>query len=172
MPRRGTFALATFALVAFAGTAGAQRASLAVGVANPVGDFASTAGSGLDIAFQVRTEPMIGPLALRLELGYDFFSGRNGNPGSVFSGQGISVLGDVGSIFYWAVGPGHYDSTIKTEILGHGVTEQGNYFGVQAAVGVNIPVFSWDGFIEVGGTKLFSPNPTISYVPVRFGMRL
>lgn len=172
MFRRGSVALATIALLACAGSAGAQRASLAVGVASPVGDFASSASSGFDVAFQVRTEPIIGPLPLRIELGYDFFSGKNGTASTAVAAQGISVLGDLGSVFYWAAGPGYYESTVKTQILGHNVTEQRSFLGAQAAVGANFPVFRLDWFVEVGAMKLFSPNPTISYVPLRFGIRL
>ena len=60
MSRRGTFTLAAAALFALAGTARAQRASIAVGAATPVGALANTAGTGFDIQLQVRTEPMIG----------------------------------------------------------------------------------------------------------------
>lgn len=172
MSRRATFTLAAIALLASAGTARAQRASLAVGVAAPVGSFANTASNGLDVALQVRTEPMIGPLALRIELGYDFFQGKDETARTTIAAQGISVLGDIGSMFYWAAGPGYYESTVKTQILGHEVSEYNSFFGAQAALGMNFPVFGLDGFVEVGAMKLFSPNPAISYVPFRFGMRL
>jgi hypothetical protein len=81
-------------------------------------------------------------------------------------------MDDLGSMFYWAAGPGYYQSSVKTQISGHNVTEQRSYFGAQAALGVNIPVFRWEGFLEVSAAKLFAPGPTIMYVPLRFGMRL
>ena len=62
-------------------------------------------------------------------------------------------------MFYWVVGPGYYQSTVKTQISGHNVSEQRSYFGAQAALGVNIPVFRWEGFLEVSAAKLFSPGP-------------
>jgi hypothetical protein len=172
MTRHGTFALATFALFAFSGSARAQRASLAAGAAVPAGDYTNSAGSGLDVAFQVRTEPMIGPLPLRVEIGYDHFSGKGAVGNTTISTEAVSVMGDFGSTFYWAAGPGYYQSTAKTQISGHNVNDQRSYFGAQAAIGMNIPVFRWDGFLEVSGVKLFSPGPSIVYVPLRFGIRL
>src|ERR1019366_9845110 len=79
MTRRGTLALAATALFAFAGAARAQHASLAVGAAAPIGDFSSSAGAGLDVDLQARTEPMIGPLSLRIDIGYEFFRGKDVN---------------------------------------------------------------------------------------------
>ena len=172
MTRRGTLALATAALFALAGTARAQHASLAVGAAAPIGDFSSSAGTGLDVELQARTEPLIGPLSLRLDIGYDFFRGKDVNASTTVSAQSVGVVGDISSKFYWVAGPGYFESTVKTQISGHPVNEQRTYFGAQAAAGVNIPVFRWDGFLEVSGVKLFTPGPGIVYVPVRFGIRL
>ena len=172
MTRRGTLARATFALLLFAGTARAQRASLAVGAAVPVGDYSTTAGTGIDLDFQVRTEPMIGPLALRIDIGYDRFSGKSGVANTTLSAETVSVMGDFGSMFYLAAGPGYYQSTAQTQISGHNVNDQRQYLGAQATLGVNIPVFRWQGFLEVGGVKLFTPGPGKAYVPLRFGIRL
>ncbi len=172
MTRRGIFALASSALIMLAGTAHAQRASLALGVATPVSDFANSAGSGIDIAFQVRTDPMIGPVRLRIEIGYDHFAGKGGLDNTSLSTQAISFTGDFGSIFYWAAGPGYYQTTSKGTIQGHAVTDQIQYFGTQGALGMNIPVFRWEGFLEVSAVKLYQAGPGIIYVPVRFGMRL
>ncbi len=173
MTRRISFAFATFALMSFAGTARAQSgASLAAGVAIPTGDFASTAGNGLDIQFQVRTDPVLGPLALRIDLGYDHFAGKAGVTGSTLSTQGLNFIGDLGPMFYIAAGPGFYETQIKTMILTHSVTESRQIFGAQGAVGMNFPVYRWRGFVEVGAVKLFSSAPSVSYVPLRFGMRL
>jgi hypothetical protein len=172
MTRRGTLVLATFALLLFAGTARAQRASLAVGAAVPVSDYSTAAGTGIDLDFQARTEPMIGPLALRIDIGYDRFSGKGGVDNTTLSSQTVSVLGDFGSMFYWMAGPGYYQSTAKTQISGHNVSDQRQYLGAQAALGVNIPVFRWEGFLEAGGVKLFTPGPGKTYVPLRFGIRL
>ncbi|HEX7546154.1 MAG TPA: hypothetical protein VF368_05470 [Gemmatimonadaceae bacterium] len=164
--------LAAVALCALAGTARAQRASLAVGAALPVGDLSNSAGNGVDVVLQARTEPIIGPLPLRIDISYDFLSGKGALSSTAISGQSVSLMGDVGSMFYWAVGPGYYQSTVKTQISGHNVTEQRTYLGAQAALGVNIPVFRWEGFLELSAAKLFAPGPTIMYVPLRFGMRL
>ena len=172
MTRRRTVLLMAVAWCALAGTARAQRASLAVGVAMPVGDLSNSAGNGLDVQLQVRTEPILGPLPLRIDIGYDFLSGRGALSSTTLSAQSVSLMDDVGSMFYWSVGPGYYQSSVKTQISGHNVTDQRNYFGTQATVGVNIPVFRWEGFLEVSAAKLFSPGPTIMYVPLRFGMRL
>ena len=129
MTRRGTLARATFALLLFAGTARAQRASLAVGAAVPVGDYSTTAGTGIDLDFQVRTEPMIGPLALRIDIGYDRFSGKGGIANTTLSAETVSVMGDFGSMFYLAAGPGYYQSTAQTQISGHNVNDQRQYLG-------------------------------------------
>jgi hypothetical protein len=172
MIRRCAVLLAATALCAQADTALAQRASLAAGVAMPVGDLSSSAGNGLDIQLQARTEPLLGPLPVRIDIGYEFLSGKGAISSTTISGQSVSLMGDVGSMFYWSAGPGYYQSSVKTQISGHNVSEQRNYFGAQAAVGVNIPVLRWEGFLEVSTAKLFTPGPTIMYVPLRFGMRL
>jgi hypothetical protein len=172
MTRRGTLALASSALILLAGTAHAQRSTLALGVASPVGDFANSAGPGIDIAFQVRTDPMIGPIRLRIEIGYDHFAGKGGLDNTALSAEAVSFTGDFGSIFYWAAGPGYYQTTSKGTIQGHAITDQFEYFGTQAALGMNIPVFRFEGFLEVSAVKLYQPGPSIIYVPVRFGVRL
>ena len=110
MTRRGTLALATIALLLSGRTASAQRASLALGAAEPVGDYSNSAGTGIDIALQIRTEPMIGPLALRLEIGYDHFAGKGATSNTTVSSQAVSVLGDLSPMFYWTAGPGYYES--------------------------------------------------------------
>jgi hypothetical protein len=172
MTRRATLALATFALMLCAGTAHARQASLAVGAATPVGDFTKSAGAGIDVALQFRTDPMLGPVRLRIEIGYDHFAGKNAVENTSLSSQAVSFTGDFGSVFYWAAGPGYYQSTSKGTILGHQITNQFDYFGAQAALGMNIPLFRWQGFLEASAVKLFQPGPSIIYVPVRFGVHL
>jgi hypothetical protein len=172
MSARRSLALATIALFASAATAGAQGASLAVGAAVPAGDLANTAGTGIDIQLQVRTEPMIGPLSLRIEIGYDRFAGKGASASTTFSGQAVSIMGDFGSLFYWAAGPGYYQSSQTTQISGHNVVDQRSYLGAQAALGMNIPVFRWQGFLEVAGVKAFTPGVSLVYLPLRFGVRL
>ena len=172
MTAREMIARTTIALFLFTGAASAQRASLAVGAATPVGNLSNTAGSGLDVDFQVRTEPMLGPLSLRLDLGYDLLPGKGAFASTALSAQSVSLVGDLGSAFYWIAGPGYYQATVKTQLSGHNVTEQRNYLGAQAALGVNVPLFRWEGFLELSGVKLFAPGPAIAYVPVRFGIRL
>ena len=174
MTRRGTLAIATFALLLSAGTARAQGSgfSLAVGAALPMGALSSSAGTGLEIAGLIRTDPMIGPLALRIEIGYDHFASKGGNGGTTISTEAVSLVNDFNSTFYWAAGAGYYQSQIKTSISGHNVTEQQQFLGVQAALGMNYPLFRWTGFVEVDGTRLFAPGLSIAYVPLRVGIRL
>ena len=50
--------------------------------------------------------------------------------------------------------------------------DQRSYLGAQAAVGMNIPVFRWQGFLEVSGVKAFTPGASLIYLPLRFGIRL
>lgn len=172
MTRRGTVTLAAAALFTLAGTARAQRASLAVGASTPVGDMANTAGTGFDIQLQVRTEPMIGPLPLRIDIGYAWLTGKGTSSSTTISAQSVSVMGDFGTRFYWIAGPGFYQSTQTINVSGHNASDQRDYLGAQVALGMDIPVFRWTGFFEVEGVRLFSPRPTPMYVPVRFGIRL
>jgi hypothetical protein len=172
MTRRVTLAIATFALLLISNSASAQRASLAVGAAIPIADLANTAGTGLDIDFQVRTQPMIGDLAFRLDIGFDRLASKGGIDGTTISAQTVSLLGDLGSSFYWIAGPGYYQSNEKSQISGHNVTIQRSYLGAQAALGVNIPVFRWEGFLEAGAVRLFTAGQIKMYVPLRFGIRL
>ncbi|MFI5233359.1 MAG: hypothetical protein ACHQSE_12695 [Gemmatimonadales bacterium] len=172
MTRRSTVLFAAAAIFALAGTARAQRASLAVGASTPVGDLANTAGTGFDIQLQVRTEPMIGPLPLRIDIGYDWLTGKGSSRSTSISAQSVSVMGDFGTRFYWIAGPGFFQSTQTINVSGHNASQQRNYLGAQVALGLDIPVFRWTGFLEVEGVRLFSPRPTPMYVPVRFGIRL
>ena len=172
MTRRGMLTLASAALVALSGTARAQRASLAVGAATPVGDLANSAGTGFDIQLQVRTQPMIGALPLRIDISYDGLAGKGSSRSTSISGQSISLMGDFATRFYWVVGPGFYQSTTTVNISGHNGSAQRDYLGAQVALGMDIPVFRWTGFLEVAGVRFFSPYPTPMYVPLRFGMRL
>jgi hypothetical protein len=75
-------------------------------------------------------------------------------------------------MFYWAAGPGSYQTTTKGTIQGHAVTNQLQYFGTQAALGMNIPLFRWRGFLEISAVKLYQPGANLMYVPLRFGVRL
>jgi hypothetical protein len=172
MTIRRTLSISTIALLAAVSAARAQGASLALGAAVPSGDFSSGAGTGIDIQLQARTEPLIGPLALRIEIGYDRFAGKGGNGSTTFSGQAVSILGDLGARFYWAAGPGFYQSSLTRQINGHNVVDQRNYLGAQAAVGMDLPVFRWRGFVEAGGVKAFTQGASIVYFPLRFGVRL
>ena len=172
MTRRGMFTLASAALLALPGTARAQGASIAVGAASPVGDLANTAGTGPEIQLQVRTEPMIGALPLRIDVGYAWLSGKSGSRSTAVSAQAISVMGDFGSRFYWIAGPGFYQTDATVNISGHNASDQRQYFGAQAALGMDIPVFRWTGFVEIAAVRFFSPRPTPMYIPLRFGVRL
>ncbi len=149
-----------------------QGASLAVGAAMPTGDLASTAGTGFDIQLQVRTEPLFGPLGLRIDIGYDRLSGKDGTATTTISAQSVGLVGNISPMFYWVVGPGFFQSQQTVQILGHNGTAQQQYLGAQAALGMNVPVFRWEGFFEIAGVKLFAPGPTRMYVPLRFGMHL
>jgi hypothetical protein len=160
MIRRATFVIAAFALLLPSCAARAQRASIAAGAAVPIGDFANAASTGYDIQLQARTEPMIGPLSLRIDVGYDGFSGKGAISKLTVSAQSISVVGDINKMFYWVAGPGLYEMPGR------------QYFGAQVALGMNIPIFRWEGFLEVSGVRFFSPRPITSYVPLRFGIRL
>ena len=113
MTLRRTIVLSALACLLSAERAHAQRASIAVGAAVPAGDFSNTAGTGIDAQFQVRTEPMIGPLALRIEIGYDRFAGKGASASTTFSGQAISILCDFGTVFYWAAGPATTNRIIR-----------------------------------------------------------
>ena len=172
MTRRGTITFAATALFALAGTAHAQRASIAVGAATPVGDLANTAGTGFDVQLQVRTEPMLGPFPLRIDVGYDWLTGKGTSRSTTISAQSVSVVGDFGTRFYWIFGPGYYQTTQTINVSGHNASDQRTYLGAQAALGMELPVFRWTGFFEIAGVHLFSPRPTPMYVPLRFGIRL
>jgi len=159
MTRRGTLPLATIAFLLLAGTAHAQRASIAVGAAMPVGDFSNSATTGFDVQLQFRTEPLYQALALRIDIGYDRLSGKDATASTTISTESVSVIGDLGSIFYAMVGPGSYQANQTTQISGHNVNDQRQYLGAQAALGMNIPVFRWEGFLEVAGVNSSRPAP-------------
>ena len=175
MIRYGTFALATAALLFHSSPARAQEqgAAIAVGVASPASGFTNSASTGYDIAFQIRTEPLFGPLALRIDIGYDRFPGKGAiGYTTQMAGPALSLVGDFGSRFYWAAGPGYYQSQVQTQLLGHNVKLQSSYVGAQAAVGVNFRIFSWDTYVEVSAVRDLQKGINTAWVPVRFGVRL
>jgi hypothetical protein len=172
MTRRIALTLSAAALAALTSTAGAQRASLAVGAANPVGDLSNTAKSGFDIQFQARTPPMIGPLSIQLALGYDVLGGVGTSKSTTIFAQSASLEGDFLPWLYWVAGPGFYESTQTINILGHNALLQQDYLGAQIMLGAEFPVIRWRGFVETGVVRFFSPHPTPMYIPIRFGMRL
>jgi len=172
MIRRFAFAVTVLALLVNSGSARAQGTSIAAGAALPVGDMANTAGTAIDIDLQQRTPPVIGSLALRLDITYDHFAGKGGVNNTTFTSQTVSFRGELGTSAYWIAGPGYYQSNATAQIAGHNVSDQRSYLGAQAALGVNIPVFRWEGFLEVCGVKLFTPGPSKIYIPLRFGIRL
>ena len=172
MTRRRALVLPTLVFLLSAEIVHAQGASVAIGAAAPAADLANGASAGFDAQLQLRTDPMIGRLALRIEISYDHFSGKGGAAGTTFSGQAISLIGDLGDTFYWSAGPGYYQSNHPTTINGHTAVEQLNYLGVQAGIGANFPVFRWKGFVEVEGVRPFRGGTTLIFVPVRFGIRL
>jgi hypothetical protein len=172
MTRRHRLVLAALAVLLSVESARAQGASVAVGIAMPAADFANGASPGLDAQLQLRTDPMIGPLALRIEISYDHFSGKGGAAGTTFSGQALSLIGDFGRDFYLSAGGGYYQSNHPMTIAGHTAVAQLNYLGAQAAVGANFPVFRWKGFVEVEAVRAFTPGTILIFAPVRFGIRL
>lgn len=172
MTRRRALVLSTLAFVLSAELVHAQGLSVAAGVATPAADFANGAGPGLDAQLQLRTDPLIGRFALRIEISYDHFPGKDGLSGTTFSGQAISLIDDFGGIFYWFAGPGYYQSNHPTSISGHTALEEFNYLGVQAGVGAKFPVLRWNGFVEAEGVRVFTPGTNRIFVPVRFGIRL
>ncbi len=172
MIRRSSIALLGVAIVFAANGARAQGTSLSVGAAIPSGDLSKTAGTGIEVSFQVRTDPMIGPLALRIDVTYARFPGTNGASILNFSSQSIGVAGDFGSMFYWTAGPGYYQSNTKQQLLGHTVVDQRSYLAVQGAVGMNIRIIRWNAFLEAGAAKMLGTAENRIYMPVRFGFRL
>jgi hypothetical protein len=175
MTRHGTFALATVALLFHSSSARAQEqgASIAVGVVAPASGFTNSASTGYDIAFQIRTDPIIGPLALRIDIGYDRFPGKGAiSYTTQMAGPALSLVGDFGSRFYWAAGPGYYQSQVKTQLLGHDVRLQSSYLGAQAAVGVSFRVFRWDSYVEASAVRYLRGGVNTAWVPIRFGVRL
>ena len=117
---------------------------------------------------------MIGPLPLRIEIAYEPLrrQGRDRQHDALGPVRQPAGGRRLRCSIGWS-GPGYYQSTVKTQIAGHNVNGRARrILGAQAALGVNIPVFRWQGYLEVGGVKLFAPGPTIMYVPLRFGMRL
>jgi hypothetical protein len=145
---------------------------LAVGVAVPSGGLTNTAGTGYDIAFQVRTEPIFGPVAIRIDVALNHFPGINGTSYTQMYGQNIGLIGDIGPNFYWSVAPGYYQLSTRTEVLGNATTEMINHFGGEAAIGVTFPTFGWRSYVEASASKLFVGGPSTIWFPLRFGVRL
>ena len=172
MIRRGHAAPALFALILAASSAHAQGASFAAGVATAAGDLANTAGAGYDLDLQVRTDRMLGPLGLRIDATYSHLSGKGGASSIQFSSQTVGLVSDFGGMFFWTAGPGYYQSNSKSQLFGHTIVDQRSYLGAQFAVGMNVKLFRWDTFVELGAVKLFGGAANNLYLPLRFGFRL
>ena len=172
MIRRVLGACAPLAFVLAAHAAHAQGASIAVGASMPSGDLSTTTSAGYNIELQILTERMVGPLKLRIDIGYDHLSGKDGAQPFQLSSQAVSLAGEFNSTFYWIIGPGYYQTQQKSEIAGHTVNSQRSMLGAQAAVGMNFRITRFDAFLEAGAVKLFNGSLNQMYVPLRFGFRL
>ena len=162
--------LLALAILVAAPCAGAQGLSLSVGAAAPGADLSKTGGAGIDAQFGLLTDPRIGPFALRIDIGYDHLSGKNGITATDLSSQTIGLQLPIGTDNYVSAAPGLYQSGVKTQIAGHNVIEQSSYFSAQLLVGRSFDLWRWRGRVEFGAVRLFSPGRTLLLFPLRMGV--
>lgn len=153
--------------------ANAQTNSLAAGVSVPAGEFAASASTGFGLALLSRSDATIGPFDIRVDLTFDRLNGTGSIIRYSYTSGGLAFVRDLGLGTYVLVGFGGYQASDQGGTI-NGVrvgTNNHTNGGAKAGAGVEFSVLGRPMFIEANLIRLLSA-PAVSWVPVRFGLRL
>jgi hypothetical protein len=152
----------------------AQGTYISGGAVSPVGSFATAAAPGYDIAFLAQTGPVIGRTGLRIDIAIDHMDGKGAVSGYYYTSYALSFTRNFLGQFYGLGGVGVYNAQdhLAATIDGHGAISYHSALAAQAGIGMYIPIFRWQAFIELDGVRMFAPGPTIAWMPGRLGIRI
>lgn len=138
------------------------------GVGLPMGDFGEAVNTGWRVGGLVQAQPRNWPVALRGELGYQGFGGKNGNDGGNILDVTGNVIYDFGrntkdatTTFYVIGGPGVYNIS----------DGGGTKFGVNGGAGVNFNLSGFKAFAEARFHSVFTEVSNTNIIPLTFGIR-
>lgn len=163
------------------------------GLTVPTGNLGNDLNSGYSVSGLVDLQPAPGPLALRLEVGYDRFAYKDSYQsflaqaaGGSYSSNTHYLRGTANLIYrlpnmsgirpYVTGGVGVYNNSDGTTLQYGGNTTTFNSssttkFGVNGGVGIELPLAGITPFLEVRAHGVQTDYTPVTYVPITVGFR-
>jgi hypothetical protein len=176
--RKSIVPLAVIALLAAAGTASAQVATILkpvqVGVAGggafPLSDFGNSFNTGFNVTGMLGINVPLLPVGFRIDAAYNQFGAKGtSNVNAKIAGVSGNVLfGIPGAVIvspYLIGGVGYY--RVSSSATG---SVASNNFGFNAGAGVKIPLVVFSTFIEARYTRVSETAGSTSFAPVTVGV--
>ena len=176
--RKSVVPVAVIALLAAAGTASAQVATIlkpvqvgvAVGGAFPLSDLGKSFNTGFNVTGMMGINVPLLPVGFRIEAAYNQFGAKGtSNVNAKIAGVSGNVLfGIPGAVIvspYLIGGVGYY--RVSSSATG---SVASNDFGFNAGAGVKIPLVVFSTFIEARYTRVSETGGSTSFVPVTVGV--
>ena len=176
--RKSRVAVAVIALLAAAGTASAQVATIlkpvqigvAVGGALPLSDFGKSFNSGFNVTGTMAINVPLLPVGFRIDAAYNQFGAKgtsniNAKIAGVSGNAVFSVPGAVIVSPYLIGGVGYY--RVSSSATG---SVAANDFGFNVGAGVKVPLVVFSTFIEARYTRVSESGGSMSFVPVTVGV--
>jgi hypothetical protein len=137
------------------------------GVGLPMGDFGDAVNTGWRVGGLVQLKPAALPVALRAEVGYQGFGGKNGAPGGNILDVTANAIYDFAAAkdattsFYVIGGPGIYNIS----------DGGGTKFGLNGGGGINFNLSGFKAFAEARFHTVFTEDSNTNIIPLTFGIR-
>ena len=176
--RKSRVPVAVIALLAAAGTASAQVATIlkpvqvgvAVGGAFPLSDFGNSFNTGFNVTGMMGINVPLLPVGFRIDAAYNQFGAKGtSNVNAKIAGVSGNVLfGIPGAVIvspYLIGGVGYY--RVSSSATG---SVASNDFGFNAGAGVKIPLIVFATFIEARYTRISETGGSTSFVPITVGV--
>ena len=176
--RKSRVPIVVIALVAAAGTASAQVATIlkpvqvgiAAGGAFPLSDFGNSFNTGFNVTGMIGINVPLLPVGFRIDAAYNQFGSKGtSNANAKIAGVSGNVLfGIPGAVIvspYLIGGVGYY--RVSSSATG---SVASNDFGFNAGAGIKIPLIVFSTFIEARYTRVSETGGSTSFVPVTVGV--
>jgi hypothetical protein len=184
-PRRAFASLALGAAVVLAATPAAAQApvnpfsfGISAGAAIPTGDLGDAANTGFSVDGIIAIRTPTSPVGFRGEVGYTRFGFKGGDDVNLRVISGVANLVLPFSAAPTAVvrpyvigGVGAYNLKVTADGVDDDDSDSETKVGLNAGIGVEIPLSGITGFGEVRFTSVFTEQRKTNFVPIRFGIR-
>ena len=173
-------ALMAFAMLAAAGTANAQAATVlkpvqvgvALGGAMPLGDFGKSFNAGYNLTGTLGVNPAGMPIGFRFDAAYNQFGAKGTTKVNVkiagVSANLVTNLASADMMPYLIGGAGYYRESASLTGIG---SVASNHLGFNAGAGVNIPLTGFAMFIEARYNRISANGGSTSFLPVTVGVK-